>query len=102
MTKQEKRVLIQSLLDEQRVELFYEALENMGDLKSNYRDYMITGPISCDEELKRVPNADYELCTALLTMLLREDHFDNGAFERRAQDGKVRPLLERMIDLLAD
>ena len=43
MTKQEKRDLIQSLLDEQRVELFYEALENMEDLKTNYRDYMITG-----------------------------------------------------------
>ena len=36
---------------------------------------MITEPIDCNEELKRVPGADYELCTALLTMLLREDHF---------------------------
>lgn len=101
MTKQEKRDLIQSLLDEQRVELFYEALENMGDLKTNYRDYMITGPISCEGELKRVPDADYELCTALLTMLLREDHFSNGSFKRRAREGKVRPLLEKMIELLS-
>ncbi len=101
MTNQEKIKIIQSLLDEQRVELFYEAMENMRDIKSNYRDYMITCPIKCDEELKRVPDADYELCTALLTMLLREDHFSNGSFERRAQNGEVRPLLEKMIDLLA-
>lgn len=102
MTKQEKRELIQSLLDEQRVEFFYDVLGNIGDLKSNYYDYMITSPIRCDEELDRVQNADYELCAALLTMLLREDHFDNGSFERRARNGEVRLLLERMIDVLGD
>ncbi len=101
MNKQEKRRLLQSLLDERRANSFYEALENMGDLKTNYSDYMNTGPISCAEELKRVADADYELCTALLTMLLREDHFSNGSFERRVRAGEVKPLLERMIDLLA-
>ena len=50
---------------------------------------MITEPIDCNEELKRVPRADYELCTALLTMLLGEDHFSNGSFERRFVDGQV-------------
>ena len=33
---------------------------------------MITEPIDCDEELERISGADYELSTALLTMLLRE------------------------------
>ena len=100
MTKQEKRKLIQSLLDEQQVELFYKILEEMGDLKADYYDYLITSPINCEEELKRIPDADYELCAALLTMLLREDHFCNGSFESRVHAGEVRPLLERMIDLL--
>ena len=77
MTNSEKIKLIQSLIGEQCESRVYEALEDMGDLKTNYSDYMITGPINCDEELKRVPEADYELCTALLTMLLREDHFCN-------------------------
>ena len=43
---------------------------------------MITEPIDCNEELRRVSGADYELCTALLTMLLREDYFSNGSFYR--------------------
>lgn len=32
---------------------------------------MTTSPINCDEGLKRMPIADYELCIALLTMILR-------------------------------
>lgn len=32
-----------------------------GDWKSNYTDYLITEPIDLVEELKRVPEADYEL-----------------------------------------
>lgn len=62
---------------------------------------MITEPIDCNEELKRVSGADYELCTALLTMLLREDHFSNGSFERRFADGQVLPVLVRMKDVLS-
>ena len=44
---------------------------------------------------------DNELCTALLTMLLREDHFSNGSFERRFADGQVLPVLVRMKDVLS-
>ena len=101
MTNAEKIELIQSLIGEQCESRVYEALEEMGDLKTNYSDYMITGPINCDEELKRVTEADYELCTALLTMLLREDHFCNGSFGRRVEAGDVKILLERMIELLS-
>ena len=64
-------------------EMYYKLLEDLGDLKKNYSDYMTTEPINIDEELDRVPEADYELCTALLTALLREDHFNNGSFQRR-------------------
>lgn len=42
-------------------------------------------------------NADYELCTALLTAILREDHFSNGSFERRQRAGQVDEILKRMV-----
>ena len=104
MTNTEKQNVLQNLknTDTCSVSNYYEALENIGDMKYNYGDYMITEPIDCQEELKRVPEADYDLCCALLTMLLREDHFCNGSFERRHRAGDVQPILDRMIALLAD
>lgn len=76
------------------------SVKDNGGSENNYGDYMITEPIDCDEELERIPRADYELCTALLTMLLREDHFFNGSFERRFSEGQVIPVLVRMKDVL--
>jgi hypothetical protein len=83
------------------LDLYYEVLEQCGALKTNYREYMTTAPINCDEELLRLPTADYELCCAFLTMLLREDHFSNGSFDRRQHRGQVKPIIERIIFLLA-
>ena len=83
------------------VDQYYEALERIGDLKNHYYDYMTTEPINCDKELERLPEADYDLCCALLTMLLREDHFSNGSFGERYRAGQVQPILQRMIDLLS-
>ena len=104
MTNTEKQRVLQDLksADSCSVSNYYEALENIGDMKYNYGDYMITEPIECHEELKRLPEADYDLCCALLTMLLREDHICNGSFERRHRAGDVQPILDRMIALLAD
>lgn len=82
------------------LELFYNVLDRCGALKTNYHEYMTTAPINCDEELLRVPIADYELCCALLIMLLREDHFSNGSFDRRQRCGQVKPIIERIIFLL--
>ena len=104
MTNTEKRKVLQNLMntDTCSVSSYYEALENIEDMKYNYGDYMITEPIDCQEELKRLPEADYDLCCALLTMLLREDHFCNGSFERRYNAGEVKLILDRMLALLAD
>lgn len=77
-------------------------LERADLIKHNYYDYMITEPINCDEELKRLSDADIDLCSALLTMLLREDHFSNGAFKDRYEKGQVIPLFERMIQLFQE
>lgn len=102
MTKAEKIRRIQGVLEQEdpQEDLYADLLETMGDLKNNYGDYMITEPIDCNEELKRVPGADYELCTALLSMMLREDHFSDGSFDRRFADGQVLPVLVRMRDVL--
>ena len=79
---------------------FYEVLEECGDLKLNYSEYASTHPIDCDRELLRLPAADYDTCCALLTMLLREDHFSNGSFSRRQRAGQVKPIIDRMITML--
>ena len=101
MTNEEKIKAIQYVIDNPNTEeLYYDLLEQMGDLKRNYWDYMITQPINCDKELKRLPDADYELSTALLTMLLREDHFSNGSLMIRYENGEVDAILHHMIDTL--
>ncbi len=79
---------------------FYETMESIGDIKFNYYDYMTIHAIDCKRELRRLPGANYDLCCALLTMFLREDHFCNGSFERRLASGDVMPIIERMIQLL--
>ena len=101
MTKAEKILAIQYAIDHPNAEeLYYDLLERMGDLKRNYWDYMSSEPIICDIELERLPDADYDLCAALLTMLLREDHFSNGALRERYEAGQVDAILYRMITLL--
>ena len=79
---------------------FYNVLEKCNALKTDYHEYMTTAPINCDEELIRISTADYDLCCALLTMLLREDHFNSGSFARRQKCGQVKPIIERIIRLL--
>ena len=85
-----------------QTELFYDILEACGALKLNYSEYVTTHPIDCRQELLRLPTADYDTCCALLTMLLREDHFSNGSFARRQQAGEVRPIVDKMIALLSN
>jgi len=103
MSNAEKIEKIQYLIDNPNIEdAYYELLENMGDIKRNYGDYMTTEPIDCDKELERIPQANYELCTALLTMMLREDHFANGSFKERYKNGQVDDVLNRMIACLKE
>lgn len=83
------------------VSSYYRAMEQIQAIVKNYTDYMTTSPVNCDSELLRLPSADYDLTCALMTMLLREDHFCNGAFQRRLRAGQVEPVLQRMVDLLS-
>lgn len=102
MTNKEKIQMIQhTMANPRHIESqHYELLEKIGDMKYQYYKYMTTAPINCDKELERLADADYDLCTALLTMLLREDHFSNGSFERRYKNGSVNAILNKMIELL--
>lgn len=100
MTNEEKIMKFSQLLSNINVTNSYEVLEETGDLKTNYWDYMTTKPVNCNEELKRLECADYDLCSALLTMLLREDHFCDGAFDQRVESGQVECIVQRMIKLL--
>ena len=102
METSRKISLLRTLSSERilRVELIYDVLEECGDLKFNYHEFASTHPIDCRQELLRLPAADYDTCSALLTMLLREDHFSNGSFERRQRAGEVKPIIDRMIALL--
>lgn len=79
----------------------YRVLEKIGGIKYNYYVYL-SEPIDCDKELLRLPDADYEMCCVLLTMLLLEDHFSNGSFEERVQSGVVDRIISRMITLLCE
>ena len=82
MRKSEKLKKIQLLLNQKNLyeDQYERLLAATGDWKSNYTDYLITEPIDLVEELKRVPEADYELCTALLTMLVKEEIPDSACY----------------------
>lgn len=92
MTNEEKIMKFRQLLSNINVINSYEVLEETGDLKTNYWDYMTTEPINCNEELKRLEHADYDLCSALLTMLLREDHFVMVLLIREWNPGRLNVL----------
>ena len=69
-------------------------------LKHDYSFYMTTHPINCDIELLRLPSSNYDLCCVLLTMLFREDHFCNGALEKRIRNGDMKCVVDRLISIL--
>lgn len=104
MKAEEKSAIYQNLYNSTtaRIEPYYDALKATGDMKYDYKDYYAikNGSISVEQELQRVPTADYDICCALLTMVLRVDHFNEGAFEHYYNNGQVLPILQRMIQLL--
>ena len=93
---------LKELLDPQYtlVDFYTQVLEEIGALDFHYYDKMTTSPIDVTVELGRLPQADFSLCGTLLTMLLREDHFSEGSFDKRFRNGEVTPIVERMIKLL--
>lgn len=100
LLKQSRIQLIETVLLKENINStpYIKLLEDLKVDNIDYDKYMTTSPIDCNEELKRVEKADFNLCVALLTMLLREDHFVGcGCFEKRLKNGDVRRILERML-----
>ena len=81
---------------------YYSQLENLDMILYDYGSYMVTEPLNVDEELRRAFDADFDLCRALLTLLFREDYFDNGSFDERVKRGDVKIIVERMRDLIRE
>lgn len=103
LTNEQKIERLEELFNptETLVDFYTEILDEVGALKYDYYDYLVSDPIDISSELCRIPTADFDLCGALITMLLREDHFSNGSFEDRFESGQVKPVIKRMIDLLS-
>lgn len=74
----------------------YDFLYDNNLVVANYGEYSSTHPISVDRELSKIDDADFELCCVLITMILREDHFNNGSYDRRFEEGYVKRILDRM------
>ena len=76
-----------------------ELLAAWPGLKNNYHDYMITELIDFRKELNRVPEADYDICCALLTMIVQEKENLDELFESYVYNSDVIRILNRMIKL---
>lgn len=100
----EKIKILQSIPanDAQQENIVREIICESDLLKQDYTAYMTTHPINCDTELQRLQTADYDLCCALLTMLLREDHFGNGTLEMRLNNGDIKRVVNRIISVLKE
>ena len=89
-------------IDERRCEhavgTYCNVLEEINALTFNYDEWL--GKLDVDEQLKKVPRADYNLACAIITMILREDYWTNGKFEERLRAGEVRCVIEKMISEL--
>ena len=105
MTNKEKIQLLKTLPPSQCClrDYYQELFSKVAQIKFDYGDFMITEPLNCDEELKRTANADWNLCCALFTMLLREDSItQQDNFEKRFKNGDIQNVINRLIFLLEE
>ena len=80
--------------------IYYDLLNSFGGPIKNYTDYLTSQPVDCDYELTDAEKADFNKCLVLLTMILREDHFCDGALVKRVKSGQVNNIFLRMLHLL--
>lgn len=81
-----------------RMDMYYSALKTLGLLIVDDQRWF-ERPIDPEKELAKLETADLEHCGALLTMLLREDHWFDHAFEERLKQGWPQKIVKRMIAL---
>jgi hypothetical protein len=75
---------------------FYQLVEYSEFIDYEYSEHLSTKPACIEQELKMLKSADLIFMKALLTAILREDHFDNGSFERRLEAGEVARVLRKL------
>ena len=99
MTNNEKIKKIKAVLDSKspRLEHYYTLFEEMDDIVYNYTEFVES---NVDKEIKRLSNADYQMCCCLMTLIFREDYIMNGRFKKRYDSGMVTSILKRMLLLL--
>ncbi|MGL5382769.1 MAG: DUF6508 domain-containing protein [Culicoidibacterales bacterium] len=100
MTNDQKKVLLAEALVLETPAEWYKMLKAIRAFKTDYLHYMTTDPIAADKELARAQSADYDLCAALLMMLLREEQYTAGSFQDRINSGEVAAIVTRMISFL--
>lgn len=96
MTNDEKIKKIKAVLDSKspRLEHYYTLFEEMDDIVYNFTEFVES---NVDKEIKRLSNADYQMCCCLMTLIFREDYIMNGRFKKRYDSGMVTSILERML-----
>lgn len=100
MTNTQKQLLLENILLTGEPVEWYKMLKEIRAFKTDYLHYMTTDPIDADKELERLETADYDLCAALLMMLLREEQYRTGSFELRRESGEIAVIVQRMISFL--
>lgn len=83
-----------------------ETLSEMGDLRGDYAEILkweeFKGPDEFDKAVEKYAESDdYDVLSALLTFLTREETVDFGAFAERVEKGDVGKVVDRMITILS-
>lgn len=81
---------------EYNFEDFYKTLDQAEFIDFEYGSHLTTNPINIDIELEKLRGADFSFVKALITAIIREDHFINGAFDERLEKGDVVRVLNKL------
>ncbi|SHJ26822.1 DUF1643 domain-containing protein [Parasporobacterium paucivorans] len=78
---------------------FIQSLYKADFMDRQYNKCLSTRPVDVDAEMKALKNADYKHARALLTAIMREDYFSNGALMRRVENGNLLAVLRKLQKL---
>ncbi len=81
---------------------FLETVYRADLMDRHYASNLTTSPIHIEEEMKKLGDADYVFSKALLTAILREDHFANGSLIERIENGDLLKVLKRLKKLKSE
>lgn len=82
---------------------YYSLLSLLNCEGMNYWDYMHNEenePVNINSEMKYLKEEGLMFALAMLTAILREDHFSNGSLIERIENGDVDKVLERVLETI--